>query len=328
MKKLEYKTLSKRARLLLDREEDYDVEFKKSLAGLDNEDIIAFANSESGGAILIGVEEATTEDGRQVGTIAGCSIGDREKLSIVNRAESCVPPVDIEVVVENANRKPFYRIEIPSGDKKPYCTSGGKYKIRGDGRTKPLLPGRLLSMFVETESQQFIERFREATRALEHSLGDTKTKIMKEMGALLTYIEGMEIGIERSLEQIFSSAADAQEMSAEAMGFSDETLGMVHQIDGRVESVENTAFGIEAKVDALLKNFDIEDPAITRMRNMVKAFVKDMLLRGLLKADEKDERDKLLETFQRTFPRATEQQLSLWCAEAIEEFNKQNYQDE
>jgi len=327
MKKLEYKTLSKRAKLLLAHEEDYDVEFKESLAGLKSEDIVAFANSEEGGAILIGVEEITAQDGRQVGRIVGCSIGDREKQSIINRAESCVPPVDIEVIVENSNRKAFYRVEMPSGDKKPYSTSGGTYKIRGNGRTMALLPGRLLLMFVEAQSQQFIERFREATRRLEYSLEDTKSKIVQEMGALLMYIEEMEISIERSLEQIFASAADAQDLSSQAMGFSDETLGMVYQIGTRVENVEDAAFDIGAKVDALLKNFGIEDPLITRMRNMVKMFVKQMLLQGILKGDSRSEKDKLLEMLRPTFPRATEQQLISWYAEAVEEFNKQDKED-
>ena len=67
-----FKTLSKQARLLLNREEGYDVEFKKSLGGLANSDLVAFANSEAGGSILIGVRETKTGEGHQKGEIVGC----------------------------------------------------------------------------------------------------------------------------------------------------------------------------------------------------------------------------------------------------------------
>ena len=73
-KKTEYRGISKRARLLLSREEGYDVEFKLSLGGLDPQDMVAFANSEMGGAILVGVEDVRTGSGRQRGVIQGCSI--------------------------------------------------------------------------------------------------------------------------------------------------------------------------------------------------------------------------------------------------------------
>src|SRR5262249_10559769 len=130
----EYKTLSQRAKQLLSREEGFEVDFKRALSGLEAEDIVAFANSKAGGAILIGVDESKGADGRQAGIIVGCPVGDYDKRKILDKAHQCVPPVDVTVHVENRSDKAFYRLEIPSGPNKPYCTSGGTYKIRGDGR--------------------------------------------------------------------------------------------------------------------------------------------------------------------------------------------------
>lgn len=312
-----FKALSKRVRLLLNHEEGYDVEFKQSLSGLDNTDLVAFANSEAGGSLLIGVTETQTGKYRQKGGIIGCPVGDKEKISIINKAEDCVPPLKIEIFVENSNRIPFYRIEIPSGNKKPYCTARGTYKIRGDGRTKALLPGRLLSMFAETESQQFIERFRKATKRLENSLADTKSKIIKEINELLSDIQGVEHKMEEidaSLEQIFSSAESAESLSDEAMGFSDETLGMVHEVDRKVENIEESAFHTEYKIGALLNHFGIEDPHVGRLRSLVKKMIEEML-----KIKKGIKKEELLKTLQDYFPDATKEQLELWYTEKVDE---------
>lgn len=312
-----FKTLSKRVRLLLNHEEGYDVEFKQSLSGLDNSDLVAFANSEAGGSVLVGVRETRTGKHRQKGEIIGCPTGDKEKVSIINKAEDCVPPVEIEIFIENLNRIPFYRLEIPSGNKKPYSTAGGVYKIRGDGRVKALLPGRLLSMFVETESQQFIERFREATKMLEKGLMDTKSKITKEINELLSNIQGVEDKMEEidaSLEQIFSSAESAESLSDEAMGFSDETLGMAHELDRKIENIEDSTFHMDDKIDAFLNHFGIENPFVTRLRTMVEKAIEEDL-----KSKRKIKKRELLKTLQDCFPGATKEQLVLWYTEKVNE---------
>jgi ATP-dependent DNA helicase RecG len=281
-KKVEYKGISKRARLLLSQEEDYDVEFKLSLGQLDTQDIVAFANSETGGTVLIGVEELKTSTGRQRGKVVGCPIGDRQKLSIINRAESCVPPVDIEIFVENSSRTPFYRVEIPSGSQKPYCTAGGIYKIRGDGRTKPLLPNRLLYMFIESESREFIERFREAAADLEVSLLDTKAKVIEEMRALLSTIESMEQRIESSLGHIFASAEKAEALSNDAMALSDATLDGVEQVFMKLEQLENYSLcDMSERINVLLNHFDIEDPIIKTARVWVEGQTETLHREGL-----------------------------------------------
>ena len=177
MKKYIFKGMSSRARLLLARKEGLDAEFKAQLNGLEVEDLVAFANSRRGGAILIGVSECSDNHHVQHVEIVGCDVGDSEKQYILNKAQSCNPPIDVEVYIENLDDKPFFRVEIPSGVEKPYCTAGGTYKIRGDGRTNSLFPRQLLSMFMETENEKFLRRFQEATRKLEDEVQYIKDKM-------------------------------------------------------------------------------------------------------------------------------------------------------
>lgn len=159
---------------LVGGEENHDVEFKESVYGLESSDIAAFSNSKEGGTIFIGVREDSDEAGHQRGHVIGCAIGDKEKLKIFNKAESCIPPVNISVREESVYGKSIYSIHIPSGPDKPYCTGGGTYKIRGDARSNPLTPTRLLNLFLEKEGHQFITRFKEATQELTRSMDGLK----------------------------------------------------------------------------------------------------------------------------------------------------------
>ncbi len=176
-KTYEYRGLSKRAKALLSGDENYDVDFKEELSGLKPVDFVAFANSPTGGTLLIGIRDTKHPDGRQLGEIVGCTISDEAKLSIVSRAQSCVPAISVEIFVENAADKPFYRIEIGSGKNKPYSTASGKYKIRGDGRNLPMHPTRLLEMFLEEEGMSFYQTFQNVTRGLEESLSRTISEL-------------------------------------------------------------------------------------------------------------------------------------------------------
>jgi ATP-dependent DNA helicase RecG len=170
MSQREYQGISERAARLLNEQEDRHVDFKQSAAGMDTEDIVAFANTPTGGTILLGIEEAQKPDGRQYGRVIGCAVGDQERLSILSRAESCIPRIEVDVITENLGDTPFFRIEIPSGPQKPYCTSKGTYKIRGDGANKPLTPRRLLGLFLDSESEEFLDRFRKATEELDSQM--------------------------------------------------------------------------------------------------------------------------------------------------------------
>ncbi len=143
--KKRYKTISARAASLLRRGEGADVDWKRNVK-FDAEDIVAFANSAAGGAILLGVEEIKGPNNIQESKIVGCDISDVARLTIVNKAADCSPPVKIDLYIENTNADAFWRIEIPSGPHKPYCTKQGIYKTRGDGRNIAILPDDLLAL--------------------------------------------------------------------------------------------------------------------------------------------------------------------------------------
>jgi len=161
-------------------EESHDVEFKESVYGLEASDIVAFANTKEGGTIFLGVREESDEGGHQRGYVIGCAVGDKEKLKIINKAQSCIPPIDVSIAEETVYGKSIYRIHIDGGADKPYCTGGGTYKIRGDARTNPLTPTRLLNLFLEKEGERFINRFKEATLELTQRL-DGLNKQTKEL---------------------------------------------------------------------------------------------------------------------------------------------------
>lgn len=235
MSQREYQGISERAKRLLNEQEDRHVDFKQSAAGMDTEDIVAFANTPTGGTILLGVEEAQKPDGRQYGKVIGCAVGDQERLSILSRAESCIPRIEVDVITENLGDKPFFRIEIPSGPQKPYCTSRGTYKIRGDGANKPLTPRRLLGLFLDSESEEFLDRFRKATEELD-----------SQMNHLLTTMDVLT-RVSRTLDS---------EDTAQAPG---EQISSMAEVYAKLESQNGGDLAdVQRKLEAILAHLGIE----------------------------------------------------------------------
>jgi len=223
-----FDVITKRTKQLLDAEENYEIEFKQSVGGLDSADIVAFANSEHGGTILIGVKEDTGEKNRQRGKIIGCDVGDQERLNILSKSNSCIPKVDMEIYVENLKMKPFFRVEISPGKNKPYCTAGGTYKIRGYGLNEVLDPGRLLSMFLESENDRFLKRFTESTRKLESTLERANSIVFEEISKMAKATEDMKKNLDRNLSGLSENMANGK-------------------------SEENALLRIEKKIDELVK---------------------------------------------------------------------------
>ena len=253
MKKDVYMSVSRKTKALLNRQEGLDVDFKMTVKGLESTDLVAFANSERGGTILLGVGEAEGEHSIQKGRIIGCPVGDKERLYILSKAESCVPPVDLNLIIENFARKPFYRIEIPSGKDKPYCTAAGTYKIRGDGRTNTLLPGRLLSLFVEKQSEIFFQRFREATKELGKTMQSTNTVFQGEMQEVFSKIMNIEYFVERRLDNILEGVENAESLSIESMCSTEALMAGMYKLRERIELMEKCILKIDEKMDKLLK---------------------------------------------------------------------------
>ena len=177
MNRQTFKGISNRGRRLLAQQEGETLDFKAHPDGLHAEDLVAFANSEQGGAILIGISETVTEDGLQGTEVTGCEIGDDAKLAILNRASACIPAVPVEIYFENTGETPFIRIEIPGSHRRPHCTASGTYKIRVDGRNQALTPGELLAIFMDREGEKFFHRFATVTEDLKTAVDDLRQSL-------------------------------------------------------------------------------------------------------------------------------------------------------
>jgi ATP-dependent DNA helicase RecG len=271
-----FRGMSKRAREALARSEGLDVEFKEAVSGLTPDDLVAFANSQSGGVVLLGIREG---QGRtpSCGTVVGCAVDDRAKQAILSRAEGCSPPVEAEVYVENVAHNPFLRVEVPSGTQKPYCTSGGTYKIRGDGRNKALPPGLLLAMFMEEESNRFLVRFQDAAAALETKVEDLKGDLLYELSSIDRATEQLRENVDGNLTDIGSFAEHAQYESEIASSLAEQ---IQRSVEGISEDVNAYGRDIEAKLDSLLIHQGIPDPTLDRDDGLVALRTWSLLKRG------------------------------------------------
>ncbi len=279
-------------------QEDFDVEFKQSLSGLESEDIVAFANSARGGCILVGVEETTDANGQQRAVVVGCKHGDKAKRSVLGKAASCLPPITVDVFTENLRHKPFLRIEIQSGTSKPYSTSGGTYKIRGDGANLPMPPTMLLSMFLERESMEFWNRFQMVTENIESGLASMKDDVGQSLYALVEEAAESRETLADTLADIGSMAETAQTESEEAAGTTSEIFRDMQDMSGWAYLYLNEVI---CKLDSILKKHEIPDPAV----NVNRDFLEGLILKGLIGNTDKSSLEKL---FFRAHPAASKAQ--------------------
>jgi hypothetical protein len=253
------KGISKKARVCLSSGETMHVEFKEKVSGLESEDLVAFANSEGGGSILIGVKESADLSGMQVGAIVGHRVDDGTRLQILDKAQSCHPPVQIEIVVENLNDKPFLRIEIPSGNQKPYSTKSGTYKIRESGRNAALYAPQLLKIFMEKEGNEFKRRFSDATG-----------QIADRLSALVQSIATLEEEISDKVESIGTELGWADYKV-------DDTRDGIDTVQALMGSLVKTAKEQTERIRAISKKVDAQDPVKSR----AEAAVRSEILKGL-----------------------------------------------
>jgi predicted HTH transcriptional regulator len=150
--------LSERTLAMIASAESANVDFKREAHGVKSSDLVAFANSDEGGTLLIGIDEYTDEAGLQKGKVVGCDVDDNARLMMINKATDCVPSLEIQIFIENLNDKPIMRVEVPGGRMRPYCTSRGEYSIRTEGRNRALYPEELLTIFMDREGDKFLTR--------------------------------------------------------------------------------------------------------------------------------------------------------------------------
>jgi len=279
-----YKRISARAKVLLQMEEGFDVDFKKN-TNLSGEDLVAFANSTNGGTILLGVDEKENEDGTQSGIICGCDVSDTSKMSILNKANQCIPHVKISIHIENSNSVPFYRIEIPSSKTKPHCTQKGIYKTRSDGANKPLLPEELLRIYLDSESDTFLKKYTDATIEMINELQNLHTKQMNSMwnstfetqDNIQEAVSGIGTMLDNVHMQIEDSQGDLQHLVDEIKEETTELkqdLEITYDVKYKLKQVDKNVINLAWKLNTLLDHFKLEDPEITYARNNYKAMLQ------------------------------------------------------
>ena len=234
--------------------------------------LVAFANTEAGGSILIGVKETTGRNGKQIGVPIGIAVSDNAKLIIVNRALSCVPPLKVKIIVENINSKPFFRVDISGGAQKPYSTDGGVYKIREDARKKPLHQDALLHFFLEREAKNFRQRFSDATSSIERKLSNTLQQITQLEESITDKIDEMswEIGL--------------------ADGRTEDAVSTIDVVESLVASLTNETKNQNQRLRSRISAVDAKDPIKT---DVEKAFL-ETLLQSLAEKQQKEPHFKKL----------------------------------
>lgn len=252
----EYSGITKRTRALLARQEGLQVDFKKTQSAVTSGDLVSLANSPAGGTILVGVEEVDGDNGLQRGEIVGCSVDDSAKLTIVNKAQDCTPPIHVELYVENLGAgKPLMRVEVsPKANPfRPYCTKKGEYRTRVDGRNAALSPPQLLALFMEQEAHAFVQRFREAAHALERD------------------VQEMEMRLQYEVEGVLGVAADATDLSEQAMASSEEATIGVRGLERGMAALSERVYEIDERVLALLRHAGVEDPIEAAQKRATRA---------------------------------------------------------
>lgn len=288
-----YKGLSKLAKSLLQMDEGYDVDFKQNIEGLKVEDLVAFANSENGGYILLGVDQNKDRSGEMSPLIVGCPVNDNSKLRILGKANDCIPSIKIEIIVENSNRIPFYRIDIPSGTQKPYATKKGVYKIRGDGLNEPLLPTRLLDMFVAEKGDEFIQRFKSATSDIESQVDQMKRAMVKNMLDMSNTIENLARDTEQNLNSIYSSAEQAGEVASEATYWGEEAVNAAEGNAFGIEQLDTKLSDLTILIEDLFTHFGRKTPFQKVNERLRKEKVKEMAKELLKKSKGKKSLDNI-----------------------------------
>lgn len=234
-------TISKGTRALLLQGESEGADFKRTADGVSTDDLVAFANTESGGTILIGIDEQTGADGVQRGTVRGCDVSDAAILQILNKAVSCVPPIGVEVHVENLSARPILRVVVPPSESRPHCTPKGVYCRRDGSRNRPLHPTELLKIFLEAEARAFADRFESAADRITKDLGD----------------------LEHTLKRSIKSMGDQLGWAEYSLGNTESTLGTILS---SVRTMNDPVTDTAARVRELFRQDSREDPVRAKVR--------------------------------------------------------------
>jgi len=233
-----YESISNAAQKLLTEGESARVDFKALPNGVSVKDLVSFANTDVGGTILVGVEEKRGAKGEQVGNIVGSDISDSTILQIKDKALHCIPPICIEVHIENLNTNPFLRVEIPASQTKPHCTREGVYCRRDGNRNAPLQPTELLGIFLDKEAQAFAEKFQAAADRITHDLDYLEQCLTQSIESMADKLGWSERKLDDT-ESMFHSTVSYALSAKEETEYISTRLRALFAQDGRHDPVRN-----------------------------------------------------------------------------------------
>ncbi len=265
-------------KLKLPKAEDLDFELKLTAGAIENKDLVAFANSPSGGVIIVGVREDRRKKVFDENDIEGCDCGDSEKQRILGKARSCIPPINVDIEVRKHKKLTCFWVTIPSSQMKPHCTGGGTYSIRGDGTTNPLAPMQLLELLVNREGDVFLKRFGEATQSLTTDVDKLKGKLESQFNDLRERVSWFEGQVEASLEGIASNASDASSFADETLSAVHATLDCASEINERTAQTEWEFAAIQSKLNALIGALLTSRPALKLLEPDIRLLIERKLL--------------------------------------------------
>lgn len=253
-----FKGIRKNTKFLLDSGESSIVDFKTN-SKFDQEDLVAFANTEAGGTILLGIAEEKDSNGRMYGVPVGCALTDKLFQTIENKATNCIPPISIEVSEENTNSKPFIRIDIPSSPERPHCTGSGTYKIRGQIKNTALVPSALLEMLINKESARFYEQFSESTEGLIKRVHKLERNLSKSLESIVDDIGSTQDRLQESLGSIHDMAEESFCQAEEANLKSEESNNILYNLSKAGDDIQPYLFDVIKKIDSLIIHSKAKD---------------------------------------------------------------------
>lgn len=313
----EYQGLSRRTRLLLNQSEGGEVEFKRTVGAVKQKILISFANSATGGTVLVGVDDGARADGVQRGQITGCDVSDSARLQIQNKALSCIPPITIQIITENLAHRPLLRIEIPSSQNKPHCSQSGDYCIRSDGRNRALQPDEMLHLFMERESEQFLIRFKHAVSKLESQVTTMDSELRLGVDQMLDDMHRLDRDTMFILNELYGRSMDMRNETAASRqhdtALDDKLRRIKRSVDRKYKDLAHRVGDLSLKIDALLARFSIEDPLRRRAHEQVTEMAS--LIR---ERDNPALLDDFLDVLSHMYPDIDRETLQQWVRDAMD----------
>lgn len=267
-----YKGLREDTKKLIDGPETKEVDFKRDSINnkkitLKQDALVAFANSKNGGTLLFGIDEIKGKNGEQKGKVYGCDISDSTITGIENKAQDCIPPIHIDISIENTDStQPIIRIDIPSSRHKPHCTSSGTYSGRLNNRTGILEPKLLLDVFLKSDGEYFAKNYLNATSNT-HEL----------IQLLLMKIHNVDSTIDKvdiTIEEIVGRLED-DDMPSHFEDIEDRYLDDIYRFtkvthdDTFNSDVTDRISDLERTNDAIMHKLGIENPNKKKILNKI-----------------------------------------------------------